>query len=548
MNRINKPDFYKNMIVSGANNLYNFYPQIDKLNVFPVPDGDTGTNLNLTISNAIVELKNLPDEFSFNELSEMFSYGLIMSARGNSGVIFSQIFKGIANTLSKSVKYIDLNILKNMFDNAKKIAYKAVIKPVEGTILTVVKDISNFLSNITDEQDTDIILLFKKIVKEGNESVKRTTDLLPILKEVGVVDSGAFGLMKFIEGMSYYLEHEKILKKNKKNANVVDDNKNFSQITDNKDFGYCVETIVSIGESNNINIHNIQNVLESQENNSSIILVTDKNILKVHIHSLNPGNILIYLQQFGQFLKVKIENMSEQVHNNMLNITTAKKTYPDKIKLLMVVTTKKLQQYFKSELNIENVIVSGEDKNLSTQEFINAIKDVDAKTVIVLPNDSNSILSSQNAVKLLDTKQIVHILPTNNIQEGLLVAISFNPYENIRKNLSNLKNSISKSISISIYKCSKDVKNGSFYINKNDYVAISGKKVIVSNASLLTVVIKTLAQKISKYSEAVTIIQGINTSQTVANELKKHIDENYDVEYEFVDGEQEKFEYLILIE
>ncbi len=550
MIKIEKPYFLKEMFVSGANNLYNYYPEIDKLNVFPIPDGDTGTNMNLTVSNALLELNNLPENYSISELSKRFSYGLIMNARGNSGVIFSQIFKGISNAISATTKWINILVLKKMFKKAQETAYKAVMKPVEGTILTVIKDISNSLSSIEYKENNDFTIkdVFKIIVKEGNNSLKNTPNLLPVLKEVGVVDSGAFGLMKFLEGMQYYVEHQKVVKKVSKHKEILV-TKNL-KIDQKENFGYCTEAIVKINEeykSQNFDVSNIRNVFKTQ-GNTSIIVVEDSGILKVHLHSLKPGNVLTFLQRFGEFNNIKIDNMSLQVKNAKHNSFSEKKKYIDKVSILAVVQTNKLAKYFNKELNITDIIVANEDFNISTQEFISAIKKMNSKHVIVLPNDSNSILSAQNAVKLLSNKQVGYVMQTKNIQEGIASSMMFNTLETAKKNISIMKNHLSNLISISIFKSLKDGKISGINIKKGEYVAAIGKKVIISNKSIIHTLKKAINSKVNKNSEMITIIKGINANQIDINLLTKYIDEDFDVELEIIDGEQSKYDYLIMIE
>ncbi len=548
MDKINSPIFYKNMIISGANNLYNYYPHIDKLNVFPVPDGDTGTNMNLTISNAVIEIEKLSEGYTFKEILDSFSYNLIMNARGNSGVIFSQIFRGIASAVNENDKEIDFNLLGKMFNEGKKTAYKAVMNPVEGTILTVIKDISTFLKiNNSELKNKKITFIFDKIIFEGNKSLKKTTELLPALKEIGVVDSGAYGLMKFLEGMYFYLENGKIVKKTKDNF------KNFEKITINikkeLEFGYCTEAIVINKNADKLNVQNIRNALQEQEKNNSIIVVTDKNIVKVHVHTRNPGNVLIYLQQFGEFKKIKIDNMKEQVHNNIIVKNKDLKFYDNNdTKLLLILPTDKLGKYFKVNFGVACIIFPDINKNISTQEILKAIKEISAKNVVVLPNNSNVILAAQSAAKLIDTQQNVNVLPTKTIQEGLLVSRLYDLEETYRKNWSFLKSMLNDSISISIYKATIDGKNNGFNVKKDDYIAVHGKKVIAKNNNVLNVMFKAFSQKIGKYSELITIITSNNTSKSEKNLINKYIDENFDVEYEFIEGDIEKYDYFILIE
>lgn len=553
LSKIINPSYYKKMLISGYNNLYNNYLVIDKLNVFPVPDGDTGTNLNLTIFNAIESFNELKKDYSFFELSNLFARGLMMSARGNSGVIFSQIFRGMSNTFTKQTRAIDFNLLKKMFFNAKELSYKSVMKPVEGTILTVIKDMSNSFNDISLKDQKEINKVFKHILKIGNTSLENTINLLPKLKEYGVIDSGACGLIRFLEGMQYFLDNEKEVKKDE---NIKINKPLNSILSKEKLFGYCTQVLVTVKDElkDKLNIDVIKEALiEQDSNNKSLVTILDFNMLKIHIHTLYPGNILTYLQNFGVFKTVKIDNMTEQVNEN--KISYLKEDIIDfenlkEIDILAVVSTNELANYFKKELNIQNIIVGGEKLNPSVEEFIKAIENVDAKCVIILPNNSNSILSAQNALKYIKSysKKTGAVIHTKSIQEGLALSLKLDPSESNRKNINNLKSELSSIQWFSIYLSKKSGKSNSIYVNKGDYVAYSKSKLIAKNKNALSLLKKILNWYISKNSEIVTIIRGKNTSDYDIMEISKYLDENYDVEYEFISSNQEKNNYSVLVE
>ena len=305
---------FKKMVISGSNNLYNHYPEVDALNVFPVPDGDTGMNMNLTMTSGSKEVANRSDE-NLYDIAKIFSRGLLMGARGNSGVITSQIFRGFSDSLVNKTK-IDAIGLAEAFDNGRKVAYKAVLKPVEGTILTVIREASTKLldevtSKMTIEQAFDILL------NEARASLERTPNLLPVLKEVGVVDSGGAGLIKILEGMQsaiggYVINRHEAEAVNPQGAAQV------SASEENEEFGYCTEFILRLGPAESkkpFNKNRFTSVLNAHGN--SLVVVQDDDIIKVHVHTLKPGDIFNYAQQFGEFVKMKCENMTEQ-HNEIL--------------------------------------------------------------------------------------------------------------------------------------------------------------------------------------------------------------------------------------
>ena len=308
MKTINGIDL-KKMIISGANQLYNYYPEVDALNVFPVPDGDTGMNMNLTMSSGAKEVANRNDEDIY-EIARAFSKGLLMGARGNSGVITSQIFRGFSMPLEgkTSINAVEFAEAWNM---GREVAYKAVMRPVEGTILTVVREASAaLLDNVDESWQVEGALDF--MLAEARESLKRTPDLLPILKEVGVVDSGGAGLIRILEGFVSAL-FNKVIEKNQATA-FEEPHEIAGASMEAEEFGYCTEFILRIGageaEKKPLVEKRFSNVLNTHGN--SIVMVRDDDILKVHIHTLIPGHILSYAQQFGEFVTLKIENMSEQ--------------------------------------------------------------------------------------------------------------------------------------------------------------------------------------------------------------------------------------------
>ena len=310
----------KQMIISGANNLYNCYPEIDALNVFPVPDGDTGTNMNLTMTSGAKEVKNM-DTSNVYEVAKTFSRGLLMGARGNSGVILSQIFRGFAMGL-EGKKEVNCYDFADALISAKDVAYKAVMKPVEGTILTVIRESSVALKKYVDELEKPITIkeCMEYMLDEAVNSLNRTPELLPVLKEVGVVDSGGAGLIKVLEGFVSAL-NDKFIERQKATVEQVETptvNISAQSKIENEEFGYCTEFIMQLspekeGKKNFVSSR-FKSVLENHGN--SIVVVQDDDIVKVHIHTMKPGNIFNYAQQFGEFVTLKVENMQLQ-HSNL---------------------------------------------------------------------------------------------------------------------------------------------------------------------------------------------------------------------------------------
>ncbi|WP_338984729.1 DAK2 domain-containing protein [Spiroplasma endosymbiont of Diplazon laetatorius] len=540
----------KGMITSGVNNLYNNYPHIDKLNVFPVPDGDTGTNMNLTCTNGYAEIEN-EDFEKVGSLMSKFSRGLIMGARGNSGVIFSQIIKGFSNGM-KDKENLDLETWKVSFAMAKEVAYAAVMKPVEGTILTVIRETSEFVSTINEELTPDDF--WDKVVVAANQSLERTPELLPALKEVGVVDSGGYGLVKFFEGMQYYIQKLKPIAKLKKleentGANI--------EMAIEDEFGYCTEAIVMLNEEyiDKLQVDTVRNTFE-QYGNTSIVAVVDGDILKIHTHALMPGQVLSYLQQFGEFRTIKAENMTLQADKHVANTadessarSTAQKqrTLKNEVATIAVVRSKGMQDYFKNELSFDYVIDGGAKMNPSTKDFIKAIEAVDAKTVYLFPNDSNVLLAAKQAKDLEKMSKVV-VIETKTIPQGMTAYLNLDTDESAKRNESNIAKALKNVVSVSINKAARDATLDGINIKTGEYMMTADKKITISAKTLNDVFTKSLSKFITSKTEILTIFTGQDASFKDISDLRKYLDENHDVEYEVIDGQQEVYSFIIGIE
>ncbi|WP_339023029.1 DAK2 domain-containing protein [Spiroplasma endosymbiont of Crioceris asparagi] len=558
--------FLKNAIESGVNNIYNFHPQIDKLNVFPIPDGDTGTNMNLTCTSGFAEISKITSFENSGALMQKFSRGLIMSARGNSGVIFSQIIKGFA-TQFEGKDIITVAEWVAGFEKAKTIAYEAVMKPVEGTILTVIRETSAALSEAFKKNPSMTMNEFwALVVKEANVSLDNTPNLLEILKKVGVVDSGGFGLVKFFEGIEKFVRTKKIIAKSKKLETNLGENVNMD--LEDEEFGYCTEAIVMLSSQyiKNINVKEIRSKFESF-GNTSIVVVSDNDILKVHTHALKPGQILDTLQEYGDFQTIKVENMTLQsdkhvkggnpnvkkgvVIDKTMTIIDSQIEEPkrllNKSAIIAVVPSKKIQDYFKEELGVDFVINGGPKMNPSTNHFLKAISEVDAKDVYILPNDSNIIMSA-NQAKELEKKSRVHVLPTKTLVAGMTAILNIDHDESAKKNISNVTKSLKNLVSISLSKSTRNVKIDGVNIKENDCLAMVNGKVYASHKDTKEIIKKCLKDHIKPKTEIITIFKGMDATYKDVNFLRKFLDENYDVEYEIVDGDQEIYPFLISIE
>ena len=519
----------KQMIISGANNLYNNYPEVDALNVFPVPDGDTGTNMNLTISSGAKEIATRNDA-SVYDVAKAFSRGLLMGARGNSGVILSQIFRGFALGLKGKIEATAQDISDALL-MGKEVAYKAVMRPVEGTILTVIRESSQALADSV-YPDMPLDEALDILLKEARESLKRTPNLLPVLKEAGVVDSGGAGLCKIIEGFDLAL-HNQIVEKNM--PDVVSDSVvepiigNVQASLEHKEFGYCTEFILKLPEDpikakkKNFVPSRFSGVLNSHGN--SIVMVHDDDLIKVHIHTLNPGNILTYAQQFGEFVKIKVENMSEQ-HTHLIEEDA--KAKEDEIKkqpkkpfgLISVGAGKGIVDLFK-DLNCDYIVSGGQTMNPSTEDFIKAIKSINAEQIFILPNNSNIIMAATQACDVMNEEVKCTVIPTKTIPQGLVSAMMYNPESDYDTNYNDMMESLSSVKSGQVTFAVKDTSFEGMEIHKDDFIGICDKKILATEKDKIKCALKLINTMIDEDSSIITIITGEDVTEAERDALKE---------------------------
>ena len=547
----------KSMFISGANNLYNHYPEIDALNVFPVPDGDTGMNMNLTLTSGSKEIQNRNDTNIF-EIAKTFSRGLLMGARGNSGVITSQIFRGFSQGLDGKTE-VDAIGFSNAFEKGVEVAYKAVVHPVEGTILTVIRESSHVLHKSVKE-GMSIEKAMDILIKEAKESLKRTPDLLPILKEVGVIDSGGAGLIKIFEGMRSALD-----------GNVIERSQATSTDKDNpliaagaamedEEFGYCTEFIMSLGPDSvkkPFNEKRFTTILGSHGN--SLVVVHDEDIVKVHVHTMNPGEILTYAQQFGEFLKLKIENMTEQHHaletgaaveaHQDLVEEPAKDQPKEKFAMIAVSAGDGIDEFFK-EIGIKVIVKGGQTMNPCAEDFLEAIKKANAENIFIFPNNSNIVMAASQACEMIEDKEInAYVIPSKTIPQGITSSIMFNPEataeENFREMKSALKNVKSGEVTFSI----RDSEINGVQVKKDDFIGIFEKDIVVDNPNKIMATKELLSHMLDDDSSIVTILVGQDVSKEDAQEVKNFLEEKYsDVDVDMRDGGQPVYSFLIGVE
>ena len=552
----------KEMFISGANHLYNNYPAIDALNVFPVPDGDTGLNMNLTVSSGAKEINNLNDTNVYR-VAKAFSKGLLMGARGNSGVITSQIFRGFANGLENKETINAIEFGEAMMVG-KEVAYKAVMRPVEGTMLTVIREAAEVL-NEKAEADWSIKEALEVMLEEAKASLERTPDLLPVLKEVGVVDSGGAGVVAILEGMLAAITTGIV---QKETATATEVTSGFqmagARIEGEEEYGYCTEFILRIGGGEDpkktFNEKRFASVLNSQGN--SIVMVRDEDILKVHIHTLRPGTTLTYAQQFGEFITLKIENMTEQ-HDALsekehgaefmgqtVTSATLSAAALKEYGLISTASGDGLEALFK-EYRVDYVVKGGQTMNPATEDFVAAIKKVNAKTVYLLPNNSNIILAATQAAEVVnDEGQIkVFVIPSKTIPQGLVAAMNFNPELPPEDNFEVMTEALSSVETGQITFAIKDTTIEGVTVKKDFYMALQGKAILCSVKDKFEALRTLLKAMINDLVGIVTLIYGDDVKEEEAASVLEEMEGLYPrVDFELVNGGQPVYSFIVGVE
>ncbi len=543
----------KRLFISGANNLYNHYPEVDALNVFPVPDGDTGMNMNLTMTSGSKEIANRNEKNIF-EIAKAFSRGLLMGARGNSGVITSQIFRGFAQGLEDKIE-IDAIGFANALKKGVEVAYRAVVRPVEGTILTVIRESVQFLREKVNK-DTSIEKALDLILKEARASLKRTPDLLPILKEVGVVDSGGAGLIYIFEGMRAACEGE-IIERNEATATESNPIAAAGAIMEDEEFGYCTEFIMSLGPDSvkkTFNEKRFTTILGTHGN--SLVVVHDDDIVKVHIHTLNPGNILNYAQQFGEFLKIKIENMTEQHHalETGANVEMHEDLVPEpekvgpKVPFAMIAVSSGdgIDEMF-NEIGISVIVKGGQTMNPSSEDFVSAIKKANAENVFIFPNNSNIVMAASQASEMMEEEDVnIYVIPSKTIPQGITASLMFNEEASAEDNFREMKAALKNVKSAEVTFAIRDSEMNGVSVKKDDFIGIIEKDIVVDNPDKLFVVTNLIDKLVDDDTSLITILVGQDVNEEESEKLRSYIEEKYsDVDLDLRSGGQPVYSFLI---
>ena len=535
---------FKQMVINGANNLANRSKYVDQLNVFPVPDGDTGTNMSMTMTAGAKELVSL-EEASIGKVAKVLSRGLLMGARGNSGVILSQLFRGFATGLEGKDE-ADIEDIAKALESGVKTAYKAVMKPIEGTILTVARESAEAAGAKYETVET-IVDLYDLVVNEMQISLNRTPELLPVLKEVGVVDSGGQGLLYIFEGFLKALKGETIVLEAQTEA--TGESAQTALSSDEVEFGYCTEFIIRLDEERTPFKEDVfRGRLEKLGN--SIVVVQDEDIVKVHVHTLTPGDALNLAQKHGEFVKLKIENMTEQ-HNEIIG-QNAPQSEPAKREqaeygIISVVAGEGIKHLFE-EQGCHYVIEGGQTMNPSTEDFLKAIDELNAKNIIILPNNSNIIMAANQAAQVTEDVNVV-VVPSKTIPQGYTALMMFNEHASVEDNLEEMNQAITEVKSGQVTYAVRDTQMNGVDIKENDFIGILDKDIIVSVPERFESACALVDKMIDEDSEIVTILYGEGVDEDEADELAEYIENKYDdVEVTIFDGQQPVYSYIISVE
>lgn len=517
--------------------------EINALNVFPVPDGDTGTNMLLTVKSAMKESLTI-EEDNASKIAAAFSKGSLMGARGNSGVILSQIFRGFSNGLGDN-ESVDVAILAEAFKEAASTAYKAVMKPTEGTILTVIRECGTYAMEIKNEEK-DISVFLKRVIKHGYIVLDKTPDMLPVLKQAGVVDAGGKGLLRLFEGayMALVGELEGIDQAEVETTSVaIEVKKDIHK--EEIEFGYCTEFMI------NTKYDDIERFRENLSlQGDSLLVVGGEGIIKVHIHTNNPGSVLQEALKLGDLNDIKIDNMriqhEEVLLKDELNKMRDTEKAAKKYSIISVSSGDGFAEVFK-DLNVDIVVSGGQTMNPSTEDFLNAIDKTYGENIIILPNNSNIILAAEQTKQISDRN--IFVLPTKNIPQGISALISLDesltPEENIEIMTDNFKHVRSGEVTFAV----RDTEMNGNKIKANDIIGITGKEIISNGSDAEKVSLKLVESLVDEDTSIITCFYGEDTKKEDAVKLAEKLEEIYeDIDIELIYGGQPLYYYLFSIE
>ncbi|WP_148888636.1 DAK2 domain-containing protein [Streptococcus cristatus] len=546
---------FQEMVQAASTRLNKQAEYVNSLNVFPVPDGDTGTNMGMTIENGAKEVAD-KSASTVGEVAAIFAKGLLMGARGNSGVITSQLFRGFSQSV-KGKDELDGQALALAFQSGVEVAYKAVMKPVEGTILTVSRGAA-IGAKKKAEATNDAVEVMKAALEGAKAALAKTPDMLPVLKEVGVVDSGGQGLVFIYEGFLSALTGEYIASEDFQATPAT-----MSQMinaehhksvaghvaTEDITFGYCTEIMVALKQGptyvKDFDYDEFRNYLNDL--GDSLLVVNDDEIVKVHVHTEDPGLVMQEGLKYGSLVKVKVDNMRNQ-HEAQLEKEekSAKPAEEKEYAIIAVVAGDGLAEIFKAQ-GVDYIISGGQTMNPSTEDFIKAVDQVNARNIIFLPNNKNIFMAAQSAAEVLE--QPTTVIETRTLPQGLTSLLAFDSGKTIEENHERMTAALSDVVSGSITTAVRDTTIDGLEIHENDNLGMVDGKILVSNPDMLTTLKATFAKMLDEDSEIVSIYIGEDGDEELANGLAQDLMEEYeDLEVEIHQGNQPVYPYIFSVE
>lgn len=542
----------KKMFLSGAQRLDSKKEWINELNVFPVPDGDTGTNMTMTIMSAAREVQAIENP-TMESLAKAISQGALRGARGNSGVILSQLFRGFSKEI-KEVDVIDASVLASALERASETAYKAVMKPKEGTILTVAKGMSVKALEVFGETE-DLVEGIEKILEYGDYVLSQTPEMLPVLKQAGVVDSGGQGLMEVLKGaFDGLLGKELDLSETFKPSSKVNVSNNEDIDTADIKFGYCTEFIVMLEKPYDQNTENeFKEYLSSI--GDSIVCVNDEDIVKVHVHTNDPGLAIQKGLTYGSLTSMKIDNMREEHQEKVIKdaerqAAKQKEVYeaPRKpVGFIAVSIGEGMNEIFKG-LGVDYVIEGGQTMNPSTEDILKAVDHVNADTIYVLPNNGNIILAAEQAKILAEGKELV-IVPTKTVPQGITAVVNYIDGESVQINMDHMMEEIARVKSGEVTYAVRDTMIDDKVISEGDIMGIGDAGILSVAKDISEATMELIDALVDEDSELISIYYGSDTAQEDAEELAEQVEEKYpDVDVELQNGGQPIYYYVLSVE
>lgn len=547
---VNSTEFRK-MVVTGARMLEINRAKVDALNVFPVPDGDTGTNMSLTLQSSVKEL-NACSSNRFLEICDAVSKGALKGARGNSGVISSQIFRGICSVIRETKDSFDTKTFAKAMEAGSKVAYGAVSIPKEGTILTVVRLMAESAGKLASKHK-DFVPFLTALIEVGDEALAKTPELLPVLKKAGVVDSGGVGLMTIMRGFLAALSgDESVLgdipteatEGGKSEDDVFGDNSDIINLDLGEiEFAYCTEFFI-INLKKMITLADIDKLKEKlMQIGDSVICIGDLELIKIHVHTNTPGVALSLALELGELDRIKIENMLEENRALKAKLEAEKK----EMGMLAICAGKGLEEIFK-DLMCDRVIEGGQTMNPSAQDIADAVQKINASNVFVFPNNSNVILAAEQA-KALVSNRTIHVIPTKNVPQGFAAALAFNPEESVPENKTNMTHAIDNVASGQVTYAVRETTMNGFKLKEGDIIGLDNKRILAKSDSIDETTLKLVKSLKNDEHEMITLYYGDGVTEEDAEALAGKISEQYpecDVDFHF--GGQPVYYYMVSLE